>query len=404
MNNRSTAVMQRIQPSKTRQLRLALVCDLLEENWPSMDLVADMLYAQLVNNHGSDVDVQRLRPTMRRRFELIRGVGGRKLMHNADRFVNRFADYPRWLRKRAGQFDLFHVIDHSYAQLVHELPAQRTIVTCHDLDAFRCLLEPEGNPRPLWFRAFARRILDGFLRAGHIVCVSSAVRDELLMHKLVPPERLWTVHWGIDPSFSPQSDPSSDEALTRLLPRWEQGPLLLNVGIPIPRKRLDILLKVFAQVRKRIPNARLIRVGGPFPAAHEVLIRQLGLESAIDTLPFLERPVLAAVYRRATLLLQTSAAEGFCLPLIEALSCGCPVIATDLPVLREVGAAAVEFCPLANVPAWSETVIRILQEREENAQAWEMRRQKGLLRARKFTWDACAHHMIDIYREVYNGN
>ena len=66
----------------------------------------------------------------------------------------------------AGDFDLFHVVDHTYAQLVHALPADRTGVYCHDLDAFRCLLEPAADPRPRWFRALARRILTGMQKAA----------------------------------------------------------------------------------------------------------------------------------------------------------------------------------------------------------------------------------------------
>src|SRR5262249_58441189 len=97
---------------------------------------------------------------------------------NADRLLNRFWDYPRLLGRlaRRGGFDLFHLVDHSYAQLVLALPPGRVVVTCHDLDAFRCLLEPGREPRPAWFRAMARRTLGGLRRAAFIACDSEATR------------------------------------------------------------------------------------------------------------------------------------------------------------------------------------------------------------------------------------
>jgi len=81
-----------------------------------------------------------------------------KWRFNADRLLNRFWDYPRWLRPRVRDFDLFHLVDQSYSQLVHELPAHRTVVTCHDLDTFRSVFEPDKEPRSMVFRAMSRRI------------------------------------------------------------------------------------------------------------------------------------------------------------------------------------------------------------------------------------------------------
>ncbi len=76
--------------------------------------------------------------------------------------MNRLWDYPRTRRRdRRPTTTSFHVVDHSYAQLVHRVPAGRAVVTCHDLDTFRSVLEPELEPRSAPFRAMARHILTG---------------------------------------------------------------------------------------------------------------------------------------------------------------------------------------------------------------------------------------------------
>src|SRR5262245_36331069 len=98
--------------STGRRIRVAVVCDFLEELWPSMDLVAEMLCQNLARC-GGDIEVTQLRPGLRERFTHVPLLPA-KLSRNADRWINRFAYYPAWLRERRGDFDLFHIVDHSY--------------------------------------------------------------------------------------------------------------------------------------------------------------------------------------------------------------------------------------------------------------------------------------------------
>ena len=97
--------------------RVAIVADYLEERWPSMDLVAGMLVGELNARHQERVVASLLRPRFVRRFSGA-GVGGeKKHLFNADRLLNRFIDYPRFVRARRNEFDLFHIVDHSYSHL-----------------------------------------------------------------------------------------------------------------------------------------------------------------------------------------------------------------------------------------------------------------------------------------------
>ena len=137
-------------------LRVAIIADYLEEGWPSMDLVADMLFDRLQREHAATIAPSLIRPTMRRRAARLPGAGRTAWVRGADRIANRLWDYPRLVAGLADRFDLFHIVDHSYAQLVHRLPAGRTIVTCHDLDTFRSVLDPEVEPRSALFRAMTR--------------------------------------------------------------------------------------------------------------------------------------------------------------------------------------------------------------------------------------------------------
>ena len=369
------------------RLRLAVVRDFRAENWPSMDLCADQLLAHLLGAVPTLAPVD-LESHFRRRFQRLPFVGHRPFSFNSDRLLNRHLFLPSALRRMAGDFDLFHVTDHTYAHVVLALPPGRVGVYCHDLDAFRCLLQPTLEPRPWWFRKLARRILKGLQRAAVVFYSTNAVREQLLLHKLILPERLVHAPYGVAAEFTPEANASR----ATLPDHLREAQYLLHVGSNIPRKRLDVLLDLFAIVRVQFPNLRLVQVGGPWPADLAERIERLRIGPAVTQLRGLTRQELAELYRRASATLITSEAEGFGLPAIEALACGTPVIASDLPVLREVGGDAVSYCPVANVPAWVETVRRILTEPD-----FVPARHVRLERASRFSWHEHARTIGEAY-------
>jgi glycosyltransferase involved in cell wall biosynthesis len=371
---------------KPQPFRVAVICDFAEENWPSMDLVGDMLFDQLGRDEA--VTAERVRPSMM--------FAGTRASRSA-RLFGRFVQYPRVVSRIASKFDAFHIVDHSYAHLVHDLPAGRAIVTCHDLDAFTCLLEPEREPRSFAFRAMTRRILSGLQAAAHVTCDTAATRDAILQHQLLPRERLTVVHNGVHPALSPNTDPFADREMSSRLGRNVGAcPELLHVGSTIPRKRIDILLRVFAEVRKAQPNCRLIRVGTPFTAEQQALAKQLGVSAYIDAFERLDTRLLASCYRRANVVVQPSDSEGFGLPVIEALACGTPVVASDIPPLREIGGDAARYCSVGDVNAWTNAVVSVLSTADEKAN----RRSLALQQASRFTWTNYANQMLAIYKQV----
>src|SRR6266481_4735501 len=158
------------------KLRVAVIADFLEEGWPSMDYVAESLAHSLAADPRRDLSAELVRPrffgsSLRNRVRSGHLVAGARLF-------NRFVVYPSWVVRNRDRFDLFHITDHSYSHMIRRLPKDRCVVTCHDLDTFKCLLEPHLEPRSSVFRAMTRRILDGFRRARHVICVSNATRDQ----------------------------------------------------------------------------------------------------------------------------------------------------------------------------------------------------------------------------------
>ena len=149
---------------------------------------------------------------------------------------------------------------------------------------------------------------------------------------------------GPHPSCTPAAEPAADVEAARLLGPAGRTTELLHVGSTIARKRIDVLLRVIAAVRRERKDVRLMRVGGPFTAEQRALVARARPRRVIVVLPFLDRSTLAAVYRRSALVLLPSEREGFGLPVLEALACGTPVVASDIEALREVGGDAATYC------------------------------------------------------------
>ena len=243
-----------------KPVRVGVVCDLREEGWHSMDLVADMLLDTLPSVSAGSILATRLRPPMIRRWTRLPVVGGGSRAHLGDRLTGRLWDYPRWLRPRRGEFDVFHIVDHSYAHLIRALPADRTIITCNDTDAFEAARDGAAS-RFDPARLLAAHVLDGISRASHVACISEATRQDLISTGRVDPSRTSVVYLGAHPACTPAPDAVPDAEIDRQL--GTRTFEVLHVSSTIPRKRIDVLLEVFSAFRRMRPDARLVRVGGP---------------------------------------------------------------------------------------------------------------------------------------------
>lgn len=376
------------------QVRLAVVCDYLEENWPSMDLCAQMLLKHLQSEHTASLQVTQVCPAFRWRFGRVPWLGKQRVALNGDRLLNRFWDYPHYLSQQVADFDLFHVSDHTYAQLVHVLPSERTGVFCHDIDAFRSLLQSEQEPRPAWYKAMSRRILHGLQKTAIVFYSTAEVRKQIEHYELVNPSRLVHAPYGIGPEFSvvPKDSTLADQAILKQI---DEQPFVLHVGSCIPRKRIDVLLNVFAAVQATDPDLRLVKVSGTWTRSQQEQIAKLNISKSIIHLQGLERTTIAALYRRASIVLLTSEAEGFGLPVIEALACGAMVVASDIPVLREVGGLAAVYCPLGDVPTWVQTVEHLLAN-PTIAPGLHLR----LAQAEKYSWSTHAQTITQAYLQL----
>lgn len=317
--------------------RIAVIADFLEERWPSMDLAAEQLASHLSALEGIEAELVRrpLRTTFRTRPNgLARALG-------------RFAQLPIELAPQRFATDYFHIADHSYAHLALLYPRDRVGVYCHDIDAFRALLPNSGAARTR--RLLSQVLLTGLRHAHRVFYSTQAVREEILRHDLVPDRRLVQAPLGIAQEFIDVAAPVA------FVPRY-----VLHVGSIIPRKNVDFLLQLFRALAERDPELRLLQIGGEWTPEQRRYLAEHRLEARVEQLRGISREELAHRYAGATLVLVPSLAEGFGLPVVEAVACGAPVVASDIPVLREVGIEGVHFCKPSDLAGWLATSSNVL--------------------------------------------
>ncbi|HEV7921168.1 MAG TPA: glycosyltransferase family 1 protein [Thermoanaerobaculia bacterium] len=253
--------------------------------------------------------------------------------------------------------DLFHAPH-------YVLPSTRcpSVVTIHDLIH---LHHPPRNPAA---RLYARVMLGRAVRlASRVLTVSEAVKRDLIAFGCEA-EKIVVTPNGIDARFTP--GPAAD------------GGYFLYVGNDKPHKNVARLVEAFGKV-----GGRLVLAGAPFERYRAV--------SGVETRGFVSDHELVALYRSAAALVLPSIEEGFGLPAAEAMACGTAVITSHAPALVEITADAALHVDATNVDALAGAMHRVGSDDALRA----LLAERGVERARAFTWQKCAAGTLDGYRK-----
>lgn len=313
----------------------------------------------LVGNYALDGQESMLRFTWLMKRELIERGHDVRLVSPAARlgrmassranvtkwlgYVDKFLIFPRDLTSSIAWADVVHVCDHSNAIYTRYLAAIPHVVTCHDLLAVRSALgEFSANPTRWSGRCLQRMILAGLRRASRVACVSASTRADVLRVAGLPVERVSVVSNALNYPYTPM-DRNDAERRVASLGISAAHPLMLHVGGNQWYKNRPAVLQIYAKVLRHGVDAKLIMVGKPWTAEMCRILAEHQLATHVVQLTGLNNEDLRALYSLAHVLVFPSLWEGFGWPVIEAQACGCPVVTSDRPPMRQVAGDAALF-------------------------------------------------------------
>jgi glycosyltransferase involved in cell wall biosynthesis len=300
--------------------------------------------------------------------------------------------FPVFLKKLRA--DLYHIPLNSVA---YWMP-KPYVVTIHDLSS---ITRQSGTG--LGAAMHRERYRRGAARATRIIAVSHSTRRDLESVLSLPGDRIRTIYSAPDPSFS--SEDGSGEHEAQILQRYSiQPPFILYAGTIRPHKNVGRLVEAFAVMRSELENhpeyhdLRLVIIGDElsrYPAVRRAVIATR-VEPFVRFLGFVSIDTLKVFYRAAHVFAFPSLSEGFGLAPLEAMACGTPVVASDLPALVEAVGNAAELVSPDNVFDVARGLRTILLDPAERRR----RIEQGRAQAARFNWDDTARAVLDVYREI----
>ncbi len=282
---------------------------------------------------------------------------------------------------------LFHATEH----LLLPLRGIPTLLTVHDL--FFRHYPDYHKPLNRWYLNLTLKMYCE--RATHLIAVSEYTRQDVLRSYGLPPDKVRVIYEAAAPAFHPQTP----EAVARVRARYGLPErYILAVSTIEPRKNYTRLLQAFERLHAEGLSEALVIVGRK-GWLFEAFFHALELSPARQAVRFPGYVLdddLPALYAGAQAFAFPSLAEGFGLPLLEAMACGTPSVASNVTSLPEIGGDAAVLVDPLDVEAIYTGLRRVLTD----AALREALRERGLRRAAQFSWERAARETLALYREM----
>jgi len=301
--------------------------------------------------------------------------------------INIWRPILRWRMKR-DRIDVFHGPN-------HRLPARGlkgSVVTIHDLSVQR--LPHLFRKRSGWQRDFNKnkQVLD---RADRIIAVSKCTAHDIIEFYGVSHEKIDVIYNGISEDFFQETD---QEHIKKVREKYKIGSrdYLLFVGGPNPRKNAVSLLQSFALMRAAHKDLLLVLVGEMTRGTEQVyqMIDKLMLGNSVIFSGSVPIESMRALYSQAAAFIYPSLYEGFGMPVLEAMACGAPVIASNTSSIPEVAGDAAVLINPTDIEALATSIETILKDQITR----EAMKSKGFTRAKLFSWEIAARQTLEVYK------
>lgn len=265
-----------------------------------------------------------------------------------------------------------------------------TIVTIFD---FSVILFPEWHPK-VRIDYFEKNFLKRLKRADRIIVISDYIKKQSVDLGL-PEEKISTIHLGFNREVFKIYSSQDVQTIKKKyhLPEY----FVLFVGSLEPRKNLKNLISAYSSLDKGIrKDIKLVLAGFKGWKNKEIMELLKKVKSDVVYLGYLPEKELGKLFNLATLFVYPSVYEGFGLPPLEAMACGCPAVVSDAASLPEVCDNAAYYVDPYSAESIADGIYRVATDNELR----ERLIKKGLLRTRLFSWETAAKKHLDVFEDV----
>jgi len=315
--------------------------------------------------------------------------------------VDAILDHPwKWLAAGMARRELNAVLatlDVLHASDVTQFvpPGAPLVSTVYDLTP---MLFPDWHTRSN--RAgFERKMRYVRAQGQMVIAVSEHTKRDLMKVLAIPERQIQVVYGGVDPRYRPIHDRGEINRVTRKYGLSGSG-YILHVGTLQPRKNLVRLIEAYAMMLDRCGDRTppLVLVGGRGWLYEEIFqsVERLGLQRQVIFTGFVDREDLPALFNGALFFVYPSLYEGFGIPVLEAMACGVPVIASNVSSLPEIMGEAGVLVDPTDTEGLAGALITLLDAPEQRRR----QRAAGLARAALFSWERAARETLEVYESV----
>ena len=338
-----------------------------------MTNVPDVQTELLLGISGTVYPFRDLPPSKTRVTQLQESLPPGMLRYVTNEILGNFAALVR------GTMDIYHPTLFMRMPMVR---ARRVIATHCDCTHERFPHLFPDVKKVLW----ARKML--FPKMDAIICISQSAQRDLVDFYGVDPAKTRVIYHGVSPLTRSPED-------AKTLRQRVRREYLLYVGMRASFKNFTGLLRAFYETELKHTMDLLVLGGGPLTADEKDLIAKWKLSDSVISMPKANDGLLAEAYAGARLLVYPSWSEGFGLPPLEAMTLGCPVLATNRPSVPEICHDAPFYFDPADQEGFNDALLRAVHNDDERKQAVA----RGRLVAAQYTWEKCGEQTLALYRE-----
>ncbi len=306
--------------------------------------------------------------------------------------IRNFVTLPRELRKY--DFDIVHHptnIGPFVTKAIWPTKKGKCVETVHDLIPLLFEGTHEGPVR-FAFKHLLPRIANN---ADKIITVSEASKKDIVQKLRINEEKIRVIYEAASEIYFPKKDAS------RIRKKYGiNGDYMLFVGALEPKKNITSIIKAFSQLKKKGMKHKLVLAGKKGWYYNDIMdeIKKQNIDKEVIFPGYIPLEDMPYIYSASTLFCFPSLYEGFGLPILEAMSCGVPVIGSNRGSIPEIaGNAGVIVDPLD----WKKMAIK-MEEIATDQKLRQSLKRKGIEQAKKFSWKKAAKETISLYSEVSN--